>query len=569
MEHKEQKVVCQNCEASFTIEPEDFGFYEKMNVPAPTWCPECRMTRRLSFGNAWGVYFRNCDKCDKKTLTMYRPEDPTIVYCDPCWWADDWDGTEYATNYDPDRNFLEQWRELRMKTPHFAKDASYSTLKNCEYTNAIAFSKNCYLTFWADYCENVFYSTFLNEVKDCIDVLRVYKSELCYESVGLGRCSRTFFSNECDDCVDVWFSRNCYGCTNCVGCVNQSGAKYKIFNEQYSKEDYFKKLKELKLDTRNGIFKTLERATEFWRSLPYREYTGNAQNLNVLGDYLYECKNAKYCYMCSGAEDSKYCQFVSVPKATNCMDYYGWGDSASQMYECATSGQGVDSLKFCFGSFADCLNSEYCGYCIGSKNNFGCANLKRKKYCILNKEYSKEEYEKLRTKIIEDMSNNPYIDSLGRVYKYGEFFAPELSPFPYNDSNANKFFEKNKEQATSEGYKWLDIKESDHLSTIDGRDLPSTASAVSDNICKEVIGCVSCGKGFKITKGEVGLYKKLTLTLPENCPKCREKRRFSLVNMPHIRDTQCDKCDLKIQTMHPEGKKRVIYCEKCYQQEVY
>src|SRR5690606_19897415 len=156
-------------------------------------------------------------------------------------------------------------------------------------------------------------------VTDSVDVLRAYKSELCYESVGLGRCSRVYFSNECDDCVDVWFSRNCYGCTNCIGCVNLRGAKYMIFNQQYSREDYLKKLEELKLNIRSGIKDVLNKATELSKNLPYREYTGNSLNLNVSGDYIYDSKNAKNCYMCSGVEDSKYAQFVSVPKATNCM----------------------------------------------------------------------------------------------------------------------------------------------------------------------------------------------------------------------------------------------------------
>lgn len=29
---------CQNCKKDFIIEPEDFNFYSKMKVPAPTWC---------------------------------------------------------------------------------------------------------------------------------------------------------------------------------------------------------------------------------------------------------------------------------------------------------------------------------------------------------------------------------------------------------------------------------------------------------------------------------------------------------------------------------------------------
>ena len=31
---------CQNCKKDFVIEPDDFLFYEKMKVPAPTFCAE-------------------------------------------------------------------------------------------------------------------------------------------------------------------------------------------------------------------------------------------------------------------------------------------------------------------------------------------------------------------------------------------------------------------------------------------------------------------------------------------------------------------------------------------------
>ncbi|KKQ23775.1 MAG: hypothetical protein A3G45_02270 [Candidatus Staskawiczbacteria bacterium RIFCSPLOWO2_12_FULL_37_15] len=33
---------CQNCKKDFTIEPDDFAFYEKIKVPPPVNCPRCR-----------------------------------------------------------------------------------------------------------------------------------------------------------------------------------------------------------------------------------------------------------------------------------------------------------------------------------------------------------------------------------------------------------------------------------------------------------------------------------------------------------------------------------------------
>lgn len=568
MEYQNETRGCQNCKKDFVIESNDFGFYEKMKVPAPTWCPECRLSRRLSFINAWSIFFRNCDKCGAKTMSMFRPEAKVKVYCQPCWWKDDWDGTEYSREYDPNRNFLEQFREMRAETPFCALETEYLTMKNSDYSNAIAFSKNCYLVFWADYCENVFHSSVLNEVKDSMDLLRIYKTELSYESVGIGSSSKIFYSLECDSCIDTWFSRNCYGCMNMIGCVNQRNKSYMIFNKQYSREEYLEKLKEFRLDTRSGIKKLLAEAQAFWKTLPYREYQGNPKNLNVSGDYIFESKNAKNSYMCIGVEDSKYIQFVTVPKATNCMDYSGWGHNADLLYECASMGVDVANSKFSFYSFPDVLGLEYSHNCISGKYNFGCVNLKRKKYCILNKEYSKEEYEILREKIISDMNNNPYIDSKGRVYKYGEFFPVEFSMFPFGDSNAAKFSPKTKEQAINEGYNWIEKIVNNYNATIDAKNLPDDVSLINDDLLDHVIACDSCDNRFRFTKGELDLYRKLNLPVPENCPKCREVRRFSLVNLPLSYKSNCLSCNKEVETMHNPVDNKIIYCVSCYQQEI-
>ncbi len=47
MNNVSENKICQNCQKDFKIESEDFNFYEKIKVPTPTWCPECRMIRRF------------------------------------------------------------------------------------------------------------------------------------------------------------------------------------------------------------------------------------------------------------------------------------------------------------------------------------------------------------------------------------------------------------------------------------------------------------------------------------------------------------------------------------------
>ena len=566
MDNSEKK-ICQNCKKDFIIEPDDFSFYEKIKVPPPTWCPECRMIRRFSCANSWSLFWRNCNKCGKRMLSMFSPQKDLTVYCQSCWWADDWDGTEYAINYDPSRPFLEQLKELSEKTPYATLESTYTTLKNCEYTNSIAYSKNCFMTIWADFCENVYYSSILNGLKWSSDCLRGWESELCYESTGFIRSYNVFFSEDFDDCVDIWFSRNCYGCMNCIGCANLRGASYNIFNVQYGKEEYAKKLKEFGFDSWMKLREFEKQAREFWITKPYREFHGNAFNLNVTGEHVYLSKNSKESYILNYAENCKWCQLITVSDTKDCRDYTGWGNKAELLYECLQVGDGASNCKFSSHCFPDSLNDEYCHWAISGKNNFGCVNLKHKQYCILNKQYSKEDYEKLKDRIIEDMKKNPYIDKLGRVWSYGEFFSPGFGNFAYNKSNAMRFFPKEKEEATSLGYSWDDTENPSAECTIKSEALPQTITETNDSILQEIIECSNCKRGYKIIQGELELLRKVNLPVPHQCPKCRENRRFARMNKPGMYNRICDKCKKEIYTPYASDRPEIVYCVKCYQQE--
>src|ERR1044072_985042 len=68
--------TCQSCKSAFAIAPEDFDFYKKIDVPPPTWCPECRMRRRYAWRNDRNLYRRTCDLCQKSIVTMYSPNKP-------------------------------------------------------------------------------------------------------------------------------------------------------------------------------------------------------------------------------------------------------------------------------------------------------------------------------------------------------------------------------------------------------------------------------------------------------------------------------------------------------------
>jgi len=221
---------------------------------------------------------------------------------------------------------------------------------------------------------------------------------------------------------------------------------------------------------------------------------------------------------------------------------------------------------------------------------FGCANIRNKKYCILNKEYSKEEFESLRERIIKEMNENPYVDAKGRIYKYGEFFPNELSLSGYNESYAMDFFPLTREEAIFDGYNWYEPQPSAHKATLRLQDVPDSIHDVDDSILNEIIECAQCKKPFKIIASELSLLRRFAAPIPRKCPNCRYRERLSHVNPPRLyrRNCMCQgasslnskfentvkhqhgdvPCTNEFETSYAPDRPEIVYCEQCYQAEV-
>ncbi len=133
---------CQNCKKDFTITPDDFGFYEKIGVPAPSLCWQCRYQRRIAGRNEWVLYLLEFSKCNKKAVSIYNPDYTGSVFCLECFWGDDWDRLATGVDFDFNRPFFEQFVELRDKTPKPA--VAQFRCVNSPYTNQSQDLKNYY-----------------------------------------------------------------------------------------------------------------------------------------------------------------------------------------------------------------------------------------------------------------------------------------------------------------------------------------------------------------------------------------------------------------------------------------
>ena len=75
---KQEIKQCNNCKQDFTIEPDDFGFYEKIKVPAPTFCPECRYIRRLLDRNEYNFYKNINNKLQRQMIIITHSQE--LIY---------------------------------------------------------------------------------------------------------------------------------------------------------------------------------------------------------------------------------------------------------------------------------------------------------------------------------------------------------------------------------------------------------------------------------------------------------------------------------------------------------
>ena len=445
---------CQNCKQSFTIEPEDFSFYEKVGTPPPTWCSNCRLQRRLAWRNERSLHKRTCALCGKTTLAVYAEASNIVVYCNECWWSDKWDAMEHGVDFDPSRPFLEQFFQLMHRVPAVSRFGLYTSLVNSEYTNMVGYLKNCYLVTHSDYNEDCAYGSNLTNSKDCFDAYLVDKCESSYEITNCRDCYNTFFSLDCNSCHNVFFSRNCIGCNDCFGCVNLRNKQYHIFNEPYSKEEYEKKIFELYPKNLQKFQEMQKEATTLWNVYP-QKYMHERHNVKITGDYVYECKNVRDSYIVAKLQDSRFCMMVTPGESmvSDSYDFTHFGVNSELFYETLMAGW-CSRVRFSWFITVNGQDIEYSMWCVDNKNLFGCVGLKKKQYCILNKQYSKEEYEVLREKIIKQMTEMPYVDKKGRVYTYGEFF-PEQSPFGYNET-AHTYFPLSKAEIEEQGFIWRD-----------------------------------------------------------------------------------------------------------------
>jgi len=475
-------------------------------------------------------------------------------------------------DYDFTKSFFEQYYQLQKVVPREALGQKNN--ENCEYSNGDVRCKNCTLTFDCVESINCYNSQVAVYSKDLIDSDSVMNADHTYESFASNNIYNTKFVYFSDDCLDSSFLFNCIGCSNCFGCVNLRNQKYCIWNIQYTKDEYKDEIAKWDLGSYGIVQKAKEKFLELYHKTP-RRFALIKNSVDVTGDDILGSKNCKNCFFTRlGVENCKYI-FACGLLLKDSFDTTFGGEKSEIFYE--TSG-GMGSSR-CFFSRApnSSHNIEYSDRVINCSYLFGCINLRNKKYCILNKQYTKEEYEELVPKIKEQINELPYVDKVGRVYRYGEFFPSELSIWAYNESWGHKYYPLTKEQATNKGFNWKENISRDHQGSVKCEKLIDHINDVSNSITERVIECAhyqtdcnqQCTEVFKILPNELQFYRQMNLPIPRICPNCRHCERLKFINPFKLWHRRCmnDNCQNEFETAISPDRKEIVYCEKCYQSE--
>ncbi len=559
--------ICPVSGRSFVIDDVDRAFYERISptvgnhrltIPPPTLAPEERLRRRLAIRNERFLYRAKCAKTGNPIVSAYSPDKDLKVVSRDTWLS--LDNRELGREFDFSRPFFDQFAELTRRTWK-ANVIQGGEMENSEYTHFTGWLKNCYWMFDTGKSEDCLYGLLAIYCRSCIDTAYVFQSELCYEGLKLQDCYNVLFSSYSKNCTFSAYLHDCIGCRHCLCCMNLRNKEYYIGNEYVGRERFEAAWTTLFSGSRQAQHEMAVRFRRLWLSVPHRA-TRNIDVERCLGDELLRCHNVLNSFSCTEARD---CRYVNdLYGATNdCYDVSTFGEGMQFCYE--TSGSGgargkseVSNLFFSNYIFYGGFQIFYSTHCHENcQHLFGCSDLRRAQFCILNKQYSQTDYEKLVPRIVEHMRETG---------EWGEFFPMHLALVGYNESLAQEFLPLERSAVENLGGWWSRYvaPAPDVQHTLRPDELPDKLNDTPPEITKRAIHCERTGRPFRIVEMELRGYRHHSLPLPRLHPDERYRDRVARLNPRALFERECAECATKLWSSFAPTREEHILCEACF-----
>ena len=548
----EQSKICTDCKNEFSIDSGDLDLYEKVGLKIPKKCFDCRIKQYFIF-SVFGKFRKGVSDLSGENFITVLPNKPRFpVYKSHEWWSDDWDPISYGQEYNSSRPFFDQLKELQEKVPRPHQIGQNNT--NCDWCDDVWNCKNSYLSRSMDQCENLNYGYRCIKIKDSFDIVYSFNLQSCYDCLECHDSFNLSFSQNSRDCIDSYFLYDCRNCQNCFMSWNLRNKKYCVRNKQYSQEDYLKELDKIMLDS-HKVAEDLKK--EFANILKNEAVHRENQNLRCtssIGNYMTDCDKCVNVFAWEFSQNCRNC--LRGLKSKDCIDMgFSWNLELSGNNGVVDGGYALKHSACSIGKYSEyidmCKDVEYC---------FGCVGLKKKKYCILNKQYTKEEYEKLKKQIIEDMEKRG---------EYGEYLPYSMGTGYYNLSNGIIYFPNiTKEEVLRNGGYWSE----ENFSQTDGTpssQLPDSIKDTESAISSRALICPESGFRFNISDNEYNFHKRKNLALPRLHFDTRIMNNMKKISVIKSYPYKCFYCEKDINAYYPpEWGYHKIACEECYKQNI-
>lgn len=290
-------------------------------------------------------------------------------------------------------SFLKDYQNLKEQSPVILNHGLKS--ENTDYTDYIYRSKNIYFGFYGGKNTDSAYIFNCQQVTDCFDCNHLVESELCWECTDSYGCYGCSYLDYCTSCTNCHFSYYLRHCQDCFGCVLLQHKSHCIFNVQYSPKEYRAVTRELFQKPAEEHFRRLAELKKKFPVPP--SYQSKTENCDF-GDYLYHSVNCYSCFDCLGSQNCLYS--LELDRCQDCVDC-SFLHECELCWECTGAGHSYNCSFIENGDYLrDC---HFCSHCYKSEYLFGCVNLTHTKYCILNKQYSKEDFFKKVAQIKKEL----------------------------------------------------------------------------------------------------------------------------------------------------------------------
>lgn len=493
---------------NFTISEVERAYCGQRTIPLPAISPLERFREMFAFRNERILFERKCSKTGKDIISCYRPETKFPVFEREVWLSDENNPLQYGRAYDFSRPFFEQFYDLACVVPREGKIGVNA--ENSPYVNLSMNVKNCYYTFGCLGDEDSMYAVKLYHSRDCVDCMYVTNCELCYECVNTHNSYDLRWSTHAFHCRESAFLYGCRNCSNCFGCVGLEHKQYCIWNVQYTKEEYEEKITTINTGKTDIIETFKQQLTTVVKETGY-VYQSIISSEECSGAYIENSHNCHNSYFVRESDSLEHC--FGAQKSKDSISIHTCIEGELN-YRCIAIGLNSYNSQFCHTA-TNLVDSMYCAIVFHGEKMFGCIGIPRRaSYCILNKQYSKEEYEELLPRVIAHMQS---------TNEWGKFFPMWMSDFPYIDTIAQEYFPLTEEEGKKLHVHWAQAKAMHQFTQT--YVVPNDIVDVSDDICEAILVDTETQKPFRLQKKELEFYRNHQIPVPQESFETRHLRR--------------------------------------------